>query len=100
MTPREQDSARRRDYVDPDSDQGACGLLRWTSPVVELNLILELYLRELTGRLFRDVQAVYLYGSAVLNDLALAHGDIDLLVVMRRDLGRAAVGEIGVIHRY
>jgi hypothetical protein len=100
MTPRDQDSVRRHDNVDPDSDQGACGLLRWTSPVVELNLILELYLRELTGRLFRDVQAVYLFGSAVLNDLALAHGDIDLLVVVRRDLGRAAAGEIGVIHRY
>lgn len=100
MLPRDEAPVNRRQWVESDSDEATIGLLRWAAPRPELNLVLELYLRELSGRLFRDVRAVFLYGSAALGDLAPAHGDIDLLVLTRRDLGRAGVGEVTVLHRY
>jgi hypothetical protein len=75
-------------------------VLRWFSPRSELNLILELYLRELTGRLFQDIQSVIVYGSAALDDLAPDFGDVDLLVAIRREPGESARGEIELIHRY
>ena len=89
-----------KEFLESDSATTTCGLLRKLTPLPELNLILELYLRELTGRLFQEIQSVFLFGSAALDDIAPAHGDIDILVVARRDLGEAARGEISVIHRY
>jgi hypothetical protein len=88
------------DLADSDADPASCGLLRWTSSSAELNMVLELYLREAVGRLFRELASVYLYGSGALGDLAVGHGDVDLLAVMHREVGRAAAGEIEVAHRY
>jgi hypothetical protein len=100
MLPRDEAPVNARQWVESDSDDAAIGVLRWSGARPELNLVLELFLRELSGRLFRDVRAVYLYGSAALDDLAPATGDIDLLVLTRRDLGRSGVGEVSVLHRY
>lgn len=100
MLPRDEAPVNPRQFLDSDSDEATCGLLRWTSPTPELNMVLELFLREVTGRMFRDVRAVYLFGSGALADLAPEHGDVDLIVALRRDPGRATVGEVQVLHKY
>lgn len=100
MLPRDEAPVNPAQFLDSDSDDATCGLLRWTSPTPELNMVLELFLREVTGRMFRDVRAVYLFGSGALGDLAPDHGDVDLVVAMRRDPGRAQVGEANLIHKY
>ena len=100
MLPRDDAPVDPAQFLESESEDATNGLLRWTSPSTELNLTLELFLREITGRLFRDVRAAYLFGSGALGDLAPAHGDIDLLIVMHREPGRAAAGEVRVVHRY
>ncbi|MBI4858738.1 MAG: hypothetical protein HY815_00460 [Candidatus Riflebacteria bacterium] len=91
---------RSDETLDSDAAFETCALLKWVSPRPEINLVLELYLREITGRLFRDVQTVYLFGSAVLRDLVPDTSDLNMVVLVKRDLGEAARGEIGTVHRY
>lgn len=100
MLPRDEAPVNPNQFLESDSEQATCGLLKWSSPTIELNMILELFLREVTGRMFRDVRAVYLFGSGALGDLAPDFGDIDLLVVLGREPGRAASGELSVVHGY
>lgn len=85
---------------DETGDPEAAGLLRVALAPVELHMLCELYLRELLGRLDREVRGVTLYGSAAMSDLAPAHGDIDLLVVLRREPGAFVRREVEAVHGY
>lgn len=83
-----------------DNTDDAAGALIPVFPRPEQNLILELYLRELLGRLFNEVQSVYLFGSGALADLAPPNGDLDLVVVCTRPPASSAANELTVVHRY
>ena len=52
----------------------------------EVNLALELFLRDVHGVLQERLASVMLYGSVVFDDLAIGYGDLDFLAVVEGDL--------------
>ena len=55
----------------------------------ELNLTLELFLRECVECFGDQLVSVVLYGSLVYDDLSPGYGDLDFLAVVRDDIPEA-----------
>jgi hypothetical protein len=82
-------------------------LLDWSVELVILDSLMSdqrpsIFAAELTAGLRSafgsDLVAVYLYGSATVGGFLPGVSDIDLLVVLERDLDEAAVAALGVFH--
>jgi nucleotidyltransferase-like protein len=62
----------------------------------DVRLVLELLRDALTER--RDLVGVYVYGSLVTGDFSPARSDIDVVVMLDREPGEAAVAELRDLH--
>ncbi len=65
----------------------------------QVNLALEVFLREIHGLLASRLVSVVLYGSVVFDDLAPAYGDLDFVAVVQDDLADQTCVRLADIRR-
>jgi len=65
----------------------------------EVNLALEVFLREAVDVLGDDLVSVIVYGSLVFDDLAPGYGDLDLLAVVKDDIPESMFGRMSDIRK-
>lgn len=49
---------------------------------------LSIFVKDMRAILYRKLRSIYLYGSAIHNDLSPGYGDLDFLVVIGEDLSQ------------
>ncbi len=65
----------------------------------EVNLALEVFLRESVDCLGGDLVSVIVYGSLVFDDLAPGYGDLDFLAVVKDDIAESMFGRLSDLRK-